>query len=177
MKQILVGLLAVMMLAFLVSTPAEATNSTKTGSWTVLGASTPGQVSAYTWTTATWAASADTFYFTMPVLTHPAIAANFVSLGVLSIETQSANGDSFGVAVRYQISTDGTSWKSITVGTDSTSYPTTSKAADAQPWTLYPIDLLRTTYWGIYPYMRVMIFGYSTWNVAGGKVRLRLMQY
>jgi len=187
MKKVLAVMLAVVLIASLQFT-AEATQTIKgaaTGTGWVgwnnsAGASAPGQVSLYTWATATFAAAADTFIFNFPVLDPYSTQGDMARLGTLGIETQSTNGDSFVIAVKYEVSYDGTSWQRFTIGTDSTSWVTTSKAADAQPWTVRNTDLVQTTYFGKFPYMRVYIYGYATagsYNLAGGKIRLRFKQY
>ena len=119
--------------------------------------------------TGTFAASKDTFYIPF-TLSKKNAATN---LAVLNFYGQTVNGDSFSVCVRWQASSDNTTWASYTIGTDSTTWHTT---ATSPSWGLSPSVVTVASNGGFQPYNRLMIFGKTGYNLAGGKFRIDLLE-
>jgi hypothetical protein len=90
-------------------------------------------------------------------------------VGTIVIESSSVNGDSISICGRYEVSRDGVNWLSYTIGTDSTTFAT-ALYGTSYKLTVYPV--LKTTLAGYMPYSRLRLYGKSTYNLAGTKVRV-----
>lgn len=115
----------------------------------------------------TWAASADTMRTGVFKWEESAKGKNTV--GQLWIETSTLNGDSISLAVRYEISLDGSNWQVFTLGTDSTTWTTTLSGTN---YKVNVIDIEQATHGGYVPYARIEVWGHTTSNLAGTKVKV-----
>jgi hypothetical protein len=81
----------------------------------------------------------------------------------LDFETGGYNGDSVDLSVRWEVSNDGTNWKSYTLGTDSTTWVSTTTA----PLTTVTPKFITIPTHGIpHPYQRVKIIGNAGNNIG-----------
>jgi hypothetical protein len=128
----------------------------------------------YSWSSSSMTAATDTVLFTgsagyIPL--SPPKSANDTVVGFLGIYTGSsdatASGDSVYVNVRLEVSSDGSTWKSYTIGTDSTSWLTT---VGASSFTYCPVIVTRANLSGYHPYGRIRVIGRSTQD-AGARIK------
>lgn len=92
------------------------------------------------------------------------------TMGNYIVESSTLNGDSLSFNVRLQVSTDGTNWETFTIGTDSTSWYTALSGSNYKPTSGV---VTQATQHGWFPYNRWQVFGKSTYNIIGGKFRLK----
>lgn len=125
-----------------------------------------GKVDDFAWVkfNAVNIAGTDTAIFVMPSPPDfPQKSTLYDTSFQVTISTQSANGDSVDVGVRFQSSFDGVSWETFTIGTDSTSWVSTTTTT----WDLNATQFLGyAAYGGRKPYNRFMVVG-ITGNAAG----------
>lgn len=130
--------------------------------------STAGKVNNFTWikfNSVELAAATDSAYFILP---SPPDLESMIgdTAWIVTISTQSANGDSVDLSVRWLTSYDNVSWESYTVGTDSTDWATTRQASSAEPW--QPVSVTLSVHQvGLKPYNKIFVFG-NTGNQTGG---------
>jgi len=159
-------LVAVLMVAF--APPAEATQYTK---------STPvkvqvNQIGVYQFTH-TFVAATDTINFVLPTLQPGSFIGADTCLYYVNVYTQSVNGDSTAIDVRYLVSSDGSNWKSYTILTDSTSWASAATASTTGTGTygLNTFVVSSSSHGGIQPYNRIRICGEAS-NLIGTKIKV-----
>lgn len=128
--------------------------------------SSGGKVGDFTWIkfNSVNIAGTDTALYILPSPPDFPTKSSFLDTAFqLTVSTQSANGDSVDIGVRWQSSYDNTNWETVTLGTDSTSWVSTTTTT----WDLNTTLFVNwSTIGGLKPYNRVQIVG-LTGNAAG----------
>jgi hypothetical protein len=125
--------------------------------------------------THTFVAATDTIICTLPQpprLVDPEDSL----LYMLNVGVSSANGDSTDIGVRFQVSSDNSSWTSITIGTDSTTWATTETGTSYKVTSVLLGWSATSGTLGVanQPYHRLKIVGITGNNIAT-KLRVDLV--
>ncbi len=165
MKKVISPLILLLVVSMLLFTQAEATKTTKSASFpNKSGTLLPSFPSWYAWSATGLAAATDSIQTAVFHLNQPTNPEDS-TIAVLNVYTQSGNGDSVDISVRFQQSSDGTNFHSYTVGTDSTSWVSTLTTANGT-YQLTSVIINATSFGGFQPYQRILIYG-NTGNNDG----------